>query len=666
MASVSLSEQALLQEMSSSIAALSMDAVEAAKSGHPGMPMGMADVATVLFTQFMKFDANAPDWVDRDRFILSAGHGSMLVYALTYLLGYQDMPIEEIKNFRQMGAKTAGHPEYGHAPGVEVTTGPLGQGISNAVGFAIAEAHLQARYGKDIVDHFTYVIAGDGCLMEGISQEAISLAGHLNLSKLIVLWDDNQISIDGAVSLSDSTDQLMRFEASGWETARVDGHHMNAVAQAIAAARQSGKPSLIACRTVIGKGAEKKAGTSGAHGSPLGEEEIAAARKNLGWPHAPFEIPADTLNAWRSAGTEGAKAREEWEERLAKSANRTAFEAAMSGDLPADLTAKMTAYKDALIENPQKVATRKASQMALDVINDVVDTTIGGSADLTGSNLTKTSDFGSLSADNYAGRYVYYGIREHGMAAAMNGMALHGGVIPYGGTFLVFTDYCRPSIRLSALMQQRVIYVMTHDSIGLGEDGPTHQPVEHMASLRAIPGLYNFRPADVIETAECWEAALALSDAPSILALSRQGLPQQRLEKSTENLSQKGGYVLIEDKNAVGTILATGSEVAIAVDACAALAAEGIAVRVVSMPCMELFNQQSDVYKNSVLSDKPRLAIEAGIRQGWDQLLYAGGVTKVAFVGMDSFGASAPIDDLYNHFGITVNAAVMKMKDLVG
>ena len=658
------SDRLLQQKMSAAIAALSMDAVEKAKSGHPGMPMGMADAATVLFSRFLKFDAGVPDWPDRDRFVLSAGHGSMLVYSLAYLCGYEGMDIDQLRNFRQLGAKTAGHPEFGHAPGVETTTGPLGQGLANAVGMAIAEAHLAARHGEDIVDHHTYAIAGDGCLMEGISQEAISLAGHLKLRKLIVLWDDNQITIDGAVSMSDSTDQLTRFEASGWEVARVDGHDMDQVAAAIANAKASSRPSLIACRTIIGKGADKKAGTSGAHGAPLGEEEIGKARSNLEWDHPPFEVPEDVLSAWRTAGSRGAAERDAWESRLAASPNAGEFKSALSSDL-SGTKAALSHYIDGLLADPQKVATRVASQKALDVINEALPSTLGGSADLTGSNNTRTGGLATLSAEDYAGRYLYYGIREHGMAAAMNGMALHGGVVPYAGTFLVFTDYCRPSIRLSALMEQRVIYVMTHDSIGLGEDGPTHQPVEHLASLRAIPNTYIFRPADIVETAECWEAALELTGAPSILALSRQGLPQVRLEKASTNLSARGGYVLADHADHQAVIIATGSEIEIALAAKDQLEKEGIGIRVVSMPCMELFADQDHDYKRDVLGDKPRLVIEAGIRQCWDRIIFTEGCGKGDFLGMQTFGASAPAPDLFNHFGITAEAAATKVKQLL-
>ncbi|MEM6901372.1 MAG: transketolase [Pseudomonadota bacterium] len=646
-------------DMANAIRALSMDAVEAAGCGHPGMPMGMADVATVLFTKFLKYDATTPDWFDRDRFILSAGHGSMLIYALTYLTGYPGMDIDQIRNFRQLGYNTAGHPEYGHAPGVETTTGPLGQGISNAVGFAMAEAHLAARYGSDICDHYTYVIAGDGCLMEGISQEAIALAGHQKLSKLIVLWDDNGITIDGSVDLSDSTDQLKRFEASGWETSAVDGHDFAAVEAAIAAARKTDQPSLIACKTIIGKGAPTKQGTSGVHGAALGTEEIAGTREAIGWPHAPFEVPEDILKAWREAGSKGTMARADWEAHYDASPNRAAFDLALATDLSA-LAPAIDAYKKKLADEPVKVATRKASEMALNVINETLPFTMGGSADLTGSNNTKTGDLGVFSADDRAGRYVYYGIREHGMAAAMNGLALHGGIIPYGGTFLVFTDYCRPSIRLAALMGVRSIYVMTHDSIGLGEDGPTHQPVEHVAALRAMPNLNVFRPCDAIETAECWQLALGDTDTPSVIALTRQGLAQQRLTHSEENLCARGAYVLQDAEDPAVTLIATGSEVEIAVASQAALAEAGITARVVSAPSFERFAEQDAAYRKSVLGRGPRIGIEAGVRQGWDAFLGP----DDAFIGMSSFGASAPIKDLYEHFGITLEAVVSAAKGL--
>ncbi len=649
-------------QMANAVRALSMDAVERANSGHPGMPMGMADVATVLFSRFLKFNVEKPDWPDRDRFVLSAGHGSMLIYSLGYLLGYEGMTLEEIKNFRQLGGKTAGHPEYGHAPAVETTTGPLGQGLGNAVGMALAEAHLNARFGDGLVDHHTYVIAGDGCLMEGISQEAIAFAGHLKLRKLIVLWDDNNISIDGPLSLSDSTDQLARFAASGWATVRVDGHDPEAIAGAIEKAKNSDRPTLIACRTVIGYGAAKKAGTSAAHGSPLGEEEISAARKSLDWPYAPFEIPNEVLAKWRDVGVRSKEAYAAWDKRASASDQCEAFKTAMAGDYAGVLTEAIGEYKNALVTAPQKLATRKASEMALGVVNEVVAETIGGSADLTGSNNTKTKNIDVLSAENYAGRYVYYGIREHGMAAAMNGMALHGGVVPYGGTFLVFTDYCRPSIRLAALMGIRVVYVMTHDSIGLGEDGPTHQPVEHLAALRAIPNLNVYRPCDGVETAECWELSLKHIATPSVIALTRQGLEQARLSPSDENLSGRGAYVIAGEGEYDVTLIASGSEVSLALKAREALAADGVKARVVSAPCFELFAMQPDAYRLEVLGEKPRIGIEAALRQGWDQFLRL----KDSFVGMNGFGASAPAGDLFKHFGITVEAVTAEAKRLIG
>jgi len=651
-----------LRQMANAIRALAMDAVEKAKSGHPGMPMGMADVATVLFTKFLKFDAAAPGWADRDRFVLSAGHGSMLIYSLAYLLGYEGMTLDQIKNFRQLGSKTAGHPEYGHAPAVETTTGPLGQGLGNAVGMAMAEAHLNARFGDDLVDHFTYVIAGDGCLMEGVSQESISLAGHLKLRKLIVLWDDNEISIDGPVSLSDSTDQLMRFEASGWETTRVDGHDGAAVADVIKQAQTSNKPTLIACRTTIGFGAPTKAGKASSHGAPLGAEEIAGARKALDWPHGPFEIPEDVLNDWRAAGRRASPLREDWNARMAASKHKGAFATAMSGAYGKDLGAAIRDYKKTLSKEPPKVATRKASEMALEVVNETISETIGGSADLTGSNNTKTKGLDIFSSKDYAGRYIYYGIREHGMAAAMNGMALHGGIIPYGATFMAFTDYCRPSIRLAALMGIRSIFVMTHDSIGLGEDGPTHQPVEHLAALRAIPNLNVFRPCDAVETAECWELALTQNETPSILTLTRQGLEPARTKFDADNLSAKGAYIVAEAPDPDVVLIASGSEVEIALQAQSTLSCDHkLKARVVSAPCFELFEQQSDKYQKSVLGKAPRIGIEAAVRQSWGLFLRR----RDTFIGMSGFGASAPAKDLYKHFGITSDAIVKAAKALV-
>ena len=643
------SPQASTTEMANAIRALAMDAVQAANSGHPGMPMGMADVATVLFNDALKFDSKAPEWPNRDRFVLSAGHGSMLLYALLYLTGYPGMTIEDLKNFRQLGSKTAGHPEYGHAPGIETTTGPLGQGLANAVGMALSEQLLAARVGADLIDYHTYVIAGDGCLMEGISQEAISLAGHLKLGKLIVLWDDNSISIDGATSLSVSDNELKRFEASGWNTARVDGHDTAAVAAAIDKAKNdSSRPWLIACKTTIGFGAPTKAGKSSAHGEPLGAEEIKGAREKLGWPYPPFEIPDHILSAWRQVGARGAKANAEWKKRAAAASPEA--KALINGrDTSSAVAAAIADAKSAFVSDTAKRATRVWSQMTLERLVPALPELIGGSADLTGSNGTKTKHHTSIAPGNFAGNYVHYGVREHGMAAAMNGLALSGSFIPYGGTFLVFTDYCRPAIRLSALMQQRVIYVMTHDSIGLGEDGPTHQPVEHLSALRAIPNLNVFRPADGVETAECWELALAAKQTPSILALSRQAVPNLR-SNSAENLSAKGGYVLRspEGKRDV-TLLATGTEVGVAVDAANLLAKEGIAAAVVSIPSFELFRAQTQDYQHEVLGHAPRVAVEAAVAQSWHEWLRK----SDRFVGMSGFGASAPAPKLFEAFGIT-------------
>ena len=646
-------------DMANAIRALAMDAVQKANSGHPGMPMGMADAATVLFSRFLKFDPQDPAWADRDRFVLSAGHGSMLLYALLYLTGYEDMTLEELKNFRQLGSRTAGHPEYGHAAGIETTTGPLGQGLGNAVGMALAERLLNARFGDGLVDHYTYAIDGDGCLMEGISHEAISLAGHLGLGKLIVLFDDNSISIDGGTDLAVSDDQLKRFEASGWETARVDGHDPDAVAAAIAAARTSAKPSLIACKTTIGFGAPNKQGTAATHGAPLGDEEIAAARKTLGWPHAPFEIPAPVLDAWRAAGKRSAGEHKAWQDRLAGDGKRAVFEAQMAGQLPEGWQEALAAFKKKVVEEAPTVATRVSSQQVLEVLTAAIPAMIGGSADLTGSNNTKAKAQGVVKPGDFAGSYIHYGVREHGMAAAMNGLALHGGVIPYGGTFLVFTDYCRPSIRLSALMGKRVVYVMTHDSIGLGEDGPTHQPVEHLAALRAIPDLLVFRPADTVETAECWELALQAEKNPSVLALTRQGLPTLRRE-CNENLSTYGAYIMAPaDSERQVTLIASGSEVQIAMEAQKLLREQNISAAVVSIPCWELFEQQPPHYRDEVLGPGTlHIAIEAGLSFGWDRWIEAGG----GFVGMRGFGASAPAKELFKKFGITAEAVVEAVK----
>ncbi|MGN6772596.1 MAG: transketolase [Rhizobiaceae bacterium] len=651
------------QDMANAIRALAMDGVQKANSGHPGMPMGMADVATVLFNRFIRLDPSKPDWPDRDRFVLSAGHGSMLQYALHYLLGYEDMPVEQLKRFRQLGSRTAGHPEYGHAQGIETTTGPLGQGISTAAGMALAERMLAARYGADLVDHHTYVVAGDGCLQEGISHEAIDLAGHLKLSRLIVFWDDNRISIDGPTSLSTSMDQPARFRAAGWHVEAVDGHDMEAVAAAIEVARVSGRPSLIACRTVIGKGAPNLGGSEKTHGAPLGETEIAATRLNIGWRHAPFDIPDDILAAWRDIAERGNETRLAWEQRLAASPQREAFEAAIAGNIPDAVLSELDAFRMVHIGQKTKVATRKASEMALGAINAATDLTVGGSADLTHSNLTVTKDMVRIVPGDYAGSYIHYGIREHGMAAAMNGIALHGGFIPYGGTFLCFADYARGAIRLSALMGKRVVYVMTHDSIGLGEDGPTHQPVEHLAMLRATPNLDVYRPADIIETAECWELALQSEDRPSVLVLSRQNLPMLRRAYMAENRSARGAYLLREpDGRRAVALLATGSEVEIAVAAAEKLEAEhGVAAAVVSMPCWELFEEQDAAYRKSVLGTAPRVAIEAAARLGWDRWTGENG----AFVGMTGFGASAPAPDLYRHFGITPGAVAAEALKLI-
>ena len=658
--------------LASAIRVLSMDAVEQANSGHPGMPMGMADVATVLWRKHLKFDAAAPNWFDRDRFILSAGHGSMLIYSLLHLTGFEQMTLDQIRNFRQWGAATAGHPEYGHAEGVETTTGPLGQGLATSVGFAMAEAKMRAEFGEELCDHRTWVIAGDGCLMEGISQEAISLAGHLRLGRLIVLWDDNQITIDGAVSLSDSTDQLKRFEASGWRTLSCDGHDPADIDRALTAAKEDdGRPVMVACRTTIGYGSAKKGGTSGVHGSPLGADEIAATRLAYAWEHEPFELPDELVARWREIGAQGRAGREAWAARVdaLPADRRNAFASRVAGEPNEALAPAIAALKEKASAEKPKVATRKASEMVLDVVNPILPETIGGSADLTGSNNTKTRDLGIFDAQNRAGRYVHWGIREHGMAAAMNGLALHGGFRPYGGTFLVFTDYARGAMRLSALMGVPVVYVMTHDSIGLGEDGPTHQPVEHLAMLRATPNTWTFRPADVVETAEAWELALTTGSTPSVLALSRQNLPTVRTEHTAENLTARGAYVLREASAAPKAILmASGSEVEIALKAAEALEAEGTPTRVVSVPCMELFHDQPEEYRMQVLPEGPvRVAIEAAVRQPWDWLLMGerGDWKRQDFVGMTGFGASAPADRLYKEFGITPEATVAKVKALL-
>jgi transketolase len=640
--------------MANAIRALAMDAVEKAKSGHPGLPMGAADIATVLFTRFLKFDPADPAWPDRDRFVLSAGHGSMLLYALFYLLGYKGMTIEEIKRFRQLGSITPGHPEHGHTPGVETTTGPLGQGLANAVGMAIAERHLAAIFGSDIVDHSTFVLVSDGDLMEGISQEAIALAGHLQLKKLIVLYDDNGISIDGPTALSDSVDQVKRFESAGWMAVRIDGHDPAAIAAAIEAARKSHRPSLIACRTTIGFGAPNKGGTEKTHGSPLGAQEIAATRQKLGWSAPPFEIPADIREQWRAAGEANRPARLGWEKRLAalNADKRAEFERRVRGELGDALAPAATGLKQKLAQDPKEIATRAASELALDALTVALPEMIGGSADLTGSNNTRAKAMRILQAPDYSGTFIHYGVREHGMAAAMNGMALHGGIIPYSGTFLVFSDYCRPALRLAALMGQRVIHVMTHDSIGLGEDGPTHQPVEHLAALRAIPNLKVFRPCDAVETIECWQLALQSKGAPSVLALTRQNTSQLRHGFDERNRCAAGAYELIaaDDGPARVSLFASGSEVALAVEARKLLAARKIPARVVSVPCFELVLALAQDKRATVIGTaKINVAVEAGIRQGWDAIIGSAG----AFVGTTGFGASAPYKDLYRHFGLT-------------
>jgi len=649
--------------MANAIRFLAVDAVDKANSGHPGMPMGMADVATVLFTRFLKFDPSDPAWPDRDRFVLSAGHGSMLLYALLYLAGYAGVTLEEIRSFRQWGSKTPGHPEYGHTPGVETTTGPLGQGIATAVGMALAERMANARHGDELVDHFTYVIAGDGCLMEGISHEAISLAGHLKLGKLIVLFDDNQISIDGATSLSCSDNQLARFAASNWSVRRIDGHDPAAIATAIGEERETDRPSLIACRTLIGYGSPARQGTEKAHGNPLGREETAATRTKLNWSFPPFEVPDAILSAWRDVGARGRGAHQAWQDRRKNlsSSRREGFDAALSGMLPGTYERALDELRTRFAADRPDIATRQASQQVLQGIVPALPSLVGGSADLTHSNLTLASQT-SVTAKSFRGAYVHYGVREHGMAAAMNGIALHGGFVPYGGTFLAFADYSRPAIRLAALMGVRVIHVMTHDSIGLGEDGPTHQPVEQLASLRAIPNLLVFRPADAIETLEAWDCAIRSERRPSILCLSRQALPTFRSDARGKNRVALGAYIVVtpEGRRDV-TLIATGSEVAIAIQASRVLAEQGVRAAVVSAPCLELFAEQAEEYRRSVLGNAPRVGIEAAVEGGWSRWLGDTG----EYVGMKGFGASAPAKELYRHFGITAEAVALAAIRLV-
>ncbi|WP_120502492.1 transketolase [Roseovarius sp. EL26] len=653
------------------IRALTLDAVHAANSGHSGMPMGMADVATVLFEKHLKFDASAPNWPDRDRFILSAGHGSMLLYSLLHLTGYEDMTLEQVKNFRQWGAITAGHPEYGHATGIETTTGPLGQGISNAVGFAMAEEILRARYSRKLQDHYTYVIAGDGCLMEGVSQEAITLAGRHALGKLVVFWDNNNITIDGTVDLADRTDQVKRFKASGWHVQEIDGHDPEAIDAAITAAKKANKPSMIACKTHIALGHAAQ-DTSKGHGALTDDAQLKAAKAAYGWTGGPFEVPADVKSAWEAIGSRGATERQAWETRLSEKSERrqAEFTRIFAGDVPARLAPQIRAFKRRIADEAPKVATRKSSEMALDVINPILSETVGGSADLSGSNNTKSGDMTVFDTDNRKGRYVHWGIREHGMAAAMNGMALHGGIRPYGGTFMCFTDYARPSMRLAALMRVPTVFVMTHDSIGLGEDGPTHQPVEHLAISRATPNTWVFRPCDTVETAEAWELAFTTKETPSVLSLTRQGLPTLRTDYKARNLTEQGAYVLADSEGKRQAILiATGSEVEIAMKARDLLQAEGIGTRVVSMPCMELFAAQDESYRRKVLPAGPvRVGIEAAMRDGgWDRWLLGerGREAKAAFIGMSGFGASAPAGELYQQFGITAEATVTKVKEML-
>lgn len=654
-----LSQQNPLASMANAIRFLSADAIEKSNSGHPGMPLGMADVATVLFTKFIKLDVSRPHWFDRDRFVLSAGHGSMLMYSLLYLLGYGDIDIEDIKNFRQLGAKTAGHPEYGHLAGIDMTTGPLGQGISSAVGMALAERVIAAKYGEDVCSHYTYVINGDGCLMEGISEEAISLAGHWGLNKLIVLWDNNNITIDGTVDKANSTDQIARFKAVGWNTIEIDGHDYGMIESAIKKAQTSDKPTLIACKTKIGFGAPNKCGTSKCHGSPLGAEEVAAMRQALDWNYAPFEVPSEVLKSWRAAGSAHAGEYKAWSERA--KAKGKEFLDLTEGKLPKGWDKDLQALAEKAIAEKTKVATRKASQMCLETIVLNIPEIIGGSADLAASNLTFVNGMKTITKEDYAGNNVMYGIREHAMGAIMNGMALHGGVIPYGGTFFVFSDYMRPSMRLAALMGIRVIYVLTHDSIGVGEDGPTHQPIEHLASYRAMPNIYTFRPCDVVETAEAWKLAIESEKTPSILALTRQGLPLLRTS-AKENLTAKGGYVISDvakGKKRQATIIATGSEVSLAVEAQQQLREEGIEVAVVSMPCTELFDKQDISYQEEVLGAAPRIAVEAASKFGWER--YVG--LKGDVIGMDGFGASGPAEELYKYFGITKEEVVDAVKN---
>ncbi|MGN6516573.1 MAG: transketolase [Rhizomicrobium sp.] len=657
-------DQAEVRRLANAIRGLSLDAVQTAKSGHPGLPLGMADAATVLFSRFLKYDPADPQWPDRDRFVLSAGHGCMLLYSLLYLTGYPGISLEDIKRFRQLGSPCAGHPEHGHAPGIETTTGPLGQGLGNAVGMAIAERHLNARFGDDLVNHKTYVIASDGDLMEGISHEAISIAGHLKLKNLIVLYDDNNVTIDGFATLSDSTNAVERFAAAGWRTDRCDGHNAAEVARCLSEAQNSDRPVMIDCRTIIGFGMPTRAGTHKAHSDAPGADEVAGAKKALDLPPGAFELADGVLAKWREIGKRCAPARAEWEKRKTAAKNAKEFDAALAGDMPHGLHDALNGFKKKMVAEKPAIATRKASGEVLEIVNPLVPSVIGGSADLTPSNNTKSKDMTDFEPGSYGGDYMRYGIREHGMVAAMNGMALHGGVVPYGGTFLVFSDYCRPSIRLAALMSQRVIFVFTHDSIGVGEDGPTHQPVEHMAALRAIPNLLVFRPCDPIETAEAWEIALNKKDGPTLLALTRQNVATSRASFTDKNLTARGAYEMASaDGEAKVTFFATGSEVELAMQARELLKADGIGARVVSMPCWSLFEKQDATYRDAVIGNSPvKVAIEAGVREGWDRYIGPDGT----FIGMHSFGASAPYKDVYRHFGITAEAAAGAARNALG
>ena len=646
-----------MYQLANCIRFLAIDAVQRANSGHPGMPMGMADIATVLFKDHLRFNPNNPQWINRDRFIVSNGHGSMLLYACLYLTGYNDISLENLKNFRQIGSPTAGHPEYGEIAGIETTTGPLSQGLANAVGFALAEQILQDKFGKHIIDHYTYVFAGDGCLMEGLSHESCSLAGHLGLSKLIVLFDDNSISIDGSTNLSVSDDTVKRFESYGWKTLSINGHDHNEIYKAISTAKKNDSPTLIACKTKIGFGSPNKESTSSSHGSPLGEEEIILTRKKLQWKHEPFEIPDDFLNSWRNFFKRNIDDINNWENNYKKISNNADFKDYFSFNVSFEAIKKIQEFKSNHFNKQTNCATRKASENSLELLTQYFKNLVGGSSDLTGSVNTKTKDMKSITKNNYSGRYIYYGVREHAMAAIMNGLYLHGGLRPYGGTFLVFTDYCRPAIRLAALMKLPIIYIMTHDSIGLGEDGPTHQPVEHIASLRAIPNLIVIRPCDIIETIEAWESALNSSSSPTVIVLSRQNLPMMRSKDFADNQISKGAYPILDHENYEATILATGSEVEIAINASKELAKENINVRVISFPSWELFSKQTDLYKEKILGKKPRFAIEAGIKNGWENF-----VPSQNFVGMESFGASGPYKKLYEHFGITVEKITKMIK----